>query len=169
MLFLIISKRKKYHLLECIISEIFSIYKSRTHNYLTYIQQKISWFCPANVDSKNIFDHQTHTRLVPEFFQNIKTVIYPSAKDVRFSLNLRNLTPYFVFLNVSSVCPSSLIFKLIFMPIRELSEFFAKYKHICFSCLTISEIFSWFGENFWLWILLLLRFLLILLAALTLQ
>ena len=39
-------------------------------------------------------------------------------------------------------------FKWIFIPIKELSEYFAKYKHIYLSCLTISEIFSWFKETF---------------------
>ena len=47
-------------------------------------------------------------------------------------------------------------FKLIFTPIRELLGFSPKLKHIYFSYLTISEIFSWFEEHFCLQILLLL-------------
>ena len=51
-------------------------------------------------------------------------------------------------------------FKLIFTPIRELLGFSPKLKHIYFSYLTISEIFSWFEEHFCLQILLLLLLLL---------
>ena len=55
-------------------------------------------------------------------------------------------------------------FKLIFTPIRELLGFSPKLKHIYFSYLTISEIFSWFEEHFCLQILLLLLLLLLLAA-----
>ena len=51
-------------------------------------------------------------------------------------------------------------FKLIFTPIRELLGFSPKLKHIYFSYLTISEIFSWFEEHFCLQILLLILLLL---------
>ena len=48
-------------------------------------------------------------------------------------------------------------FRWPYKPIRELFEFFSKYKNINFSCLTNSEIFSEFKEPFFVLILLLLR------------
>ena len=57
------------------------------------------------------------------------------------------------------ICSIFRIFKLIFIPVRELFGFFSKYEHIYFSCLIISEIL----KNFLGLFCLLLLFILLLL------
>ena len=94
----------------------------------------------------------THRRVVYNFFQICKKIIYPYAQPLKLSAKFSEKNNTFsegVYVRRTNSNWS-------FIHIWVSFEFFSKYKNIYFSYLIISEIFSWFGEPFCLLLLILL-------------